>query len=49
MPINVFEDLCSWLRENSGLEDATEQQPESGTELKRTVTVEEAVAIYLYR
>jgi hypothetical protein len=47
MPINVFEDLCSWLRENSGLEDATEE-PESGTELKRTVTVEEAVAIFLY-
>jgi hypothetical protein len=49
MPINVYEDLCSWLRENAGLEDATEEpESESDTELTKTVSVEEAVAIFLY-
>jgi hypothetical protein len=51
MPINVYEDLCAWLRENAGLEDATEEsepEPESDTELKKTVSVEEAVAIFLF-
>jgi hypothetical protein len=35
--------------ENAGLEDATEEpESESDTELTKTVSVEEAVAIFLY-
>jgi hypothetical protein len=39
MAINVFEDLCTWLRKKTTLEDATGDS---------NLTVEEKVGIFLY-
>jgi secreted Zn-dependent insulinase-like peptidase len=39
MPINIFEDLCTWLRENTTLGYAVGES---------SVTVEEEVGIFLY-
>jgi hypothetical protein len=36
MPLNIFEDLCDWLRQNTALEDGSQ------------FTVEEEVTIFLY-